>query len=179
MVDFEELKKKHPRMWIIAQGVWIIIFSTIIGYVMFSPFLFFGVDDQILVDIFTFPADFIPPPYNWTGLLLLPPGMFLVVWANYTLLHIGRISLRDREPMQRPSTLVQTGPFIFTRNPIYLGNLIMLLGLVIVWSSIVTLIGLILIYFVFKYFIKREEIILEEEFGEEYRDFKNRVRRWL
>lgn len=179
MVDFEELKKKHPRKGKIAQGVWLVILSTILAYAIFAPFLLFGVDARILVDIFTFPADFIPPPYNWIGLLLLPPGMFLVVWANYMLLHIGKISLRNREPMQRPSTLVQTGPFRFTRNPIYLGNLIMLLGLLIVWSSIVILVGLIFVYFVFQYFIKREEVILEEEFGEEYRLFKMQVRRWL
>ena len=56
----------------------------------------------------------------------------------------------------------------------------MLLGLAIVWSSLVTLLCLVIVYIVLRYlFIKREEIILEEEFGDEYRDFKNRVRRWL
>jgi protein-S-isoprenylcysteine O-methyltransferase Ste14 len=107
-------------------------------------------------------------------------GMFLVIWANYALLYIGKIGLRDREPMQSPSNLVLVGPYRFTRNPIYLGCLLMLLGLVIVWSSIVTLFFLILVYIVFRYiFIKREEIILEEEFGDEYRDFKKCVKRWF
>jgi len=56
----------------------------------------------------------------------------------------------------------------------------MMLGLVIVWSSLVTAFFLILVYVVFRYvFIMREEVILEEEFGEEYQDFKNRVRRWI
>jgi protein-S-isoprenylcysteine O-methyltransferase Ste14 len=54
----------------------------------------------------------------------------------------------------------------------------MFLGLVIVWSSVVTAFLLILVYIVLRYvFIKREEVILEEEFGEEYREFKKRVRR--
>ncbi len=106
--------------------------------------------------------------------------MLLVIWANYTLLHIGKIGLRAREPMQRPSNLVLVGPFRYTRNPIYFGCLLMLLGLVIVWSSLVVLLGLIVVYIVFRYiFIKREEIILEEEFGDEYRDFKKRVKRWF
>jgi len=106
--------------------------------------------------------------------------MLLVIWANYALLHIGKIGLRDREPMQRPSNLVLVGPYRFTRNPIYLGGLLMLLGLVIVWSSVVTAFLLILVYIVFRYvFIKREETILEEEFGDEYRDFKKRVKRWF
>lgn len=56
----------------------------------------------------------------------------------------------------------------------------MLLGLVIVWSSVVIVILTIPVYIIFRYgFIKKEEIILEEEFGDEYRDFKKRVKRWF
>ena len=165
---------------IVVQGIWIIVIATILAYVIFAPFLIFGAHPQILVDIFTYPVDVIPQPFNLVGLLLLPPGMFLIIWANYCLLQIGKIGLRNREPMQRPATLVQTGPYKFTRNPIYLGNIMMALGLTIVWSGLVMLLCTIIIYIIFRYgFIKREELILEEEFGEEYGDFKNRVGRWF
>ncbi|MFX1607027.1 MAG: hypothetical protein ACFFDD_14130, partial [Promethearchaeota archaeon] len=105
MVDFEEMKEKYPRRMMVAQGLWIILLATILTYVIFAPFLIFSVDVQILVDFFTYPVDFIPQPYNLVGLLLIPPGMFLVIWANFALLHTGRIGLRNREPMQKPSTL--------------------------------------------------------------------------
>ena len=180
MVDIEKLKKKYPRAMIVVQGLRILVIATILSYILIAPLYIFDISPQILVDIFTYPADIIPQPYNLIGILFIPVGMFLVIWANYALLYIGKIGLRDREPMQRPSNLVLVGPYRFTRNPIYLGCLLMLLGLVIVWSSIVTLFFLILIYIVFRYiFIKREEIILEEEFGDEYRDFKKRVKRWF
>ena len=180
MVDIEKLKKKYPRAMIVVQGLRILVIATIFSYILMAPFYIFDISTQILVDIFTYPADIIPQPYNLIGILFIPVGMFLVIWANYALLHIGKIGLRDREPMQKPSNLVLVGPYRFTRNPIYLGNLLMLLGLVIVWSSIVTAFFLILVYIVFRYiFIKREEIILEEEFGDEYRDFKKRVKRWF
>jgi protein-S-isoprenylcysteine O-methyltransferase Ste14 len=180
MVDIKEMKENYPRAMIVVQGLWIIIFATIISVVLIAPLYIFDIDGQIIVDIFTFPADIIPQPYNLVGILLIPIGMFLVIWANYALLHIGKIGLRDREPMQRPSNLVLAGPYRFSRNPLYLGGLLMLLGLVIVWSSIVTAILTILAYIICRYmFIKREEVILEEEFGEEYRDFKSRVRRWI
>lgn len=180
MVDFEELKERYPRAMIVMQGLWLLVIATIFSYILLAPFYIFDISTQILVDIFTFPADIIPPPYNLVGILFIPVGMLLVIWANYALLHIGKIGLRDREPIQRPSNLVLVGPYRFTRNPIYLGCLLMLLGLVIVWSSVVTAFLLILVYIVFRYvFIKREETILEEEFGDEYRDFKKRVRRWV
>ena len=180
MVDIEKLKKKYPRAMIIVQGLGILVIATILSYILMAPFYIFDISTQILVDIFTYPADIIPHPINLIGILFIPVGMFLVIWANYALLHIGKIGLRDREPMQKPSNLVLVGPYRFTRNPIYLGNLLMLLGLVIVWSSIVTAFFFILVYIVFRYiFIKREEIILEEEFGDEYRDFKKRVKRWF
>ncbi|MFX1416653.1 MAG: methyltransferase family protein [Promethearchaeota archaeon] len=180
MVNFEEMKERYPRAMMIVQGLWIIVFATIISYVLISPIYIFDIDRQIVIDFFTFPTDIIPQPYNLVGVLLIPVGMLLVAWANYALLHIGKIGLRNREPMQKPSTLVLAGPYRFSRNPIYLGVLLMLLGLVIVWSSLVAFLCLVAVYVVCRnIFIRREEIILEEEFGDEYRDFKDRVRRWL
>ncbi|MHA2235943.1 MAG: methyltransferase family protein [Candidatus Thorarchaeota archaeon] len=174
------MKEKYPRAMMVVQGLWIIVFATIISIILFAPLYIFDIDGQILVDVFTFPTDIIPQPYNLVGLLLIPIGMLLIIWANYTLLHIGKIGLRAREPMQRPSNLVLAGPYRFSRNPLYLGGLLALLGLVIVWSSLVTAILTILAFIIVRYvFIKREEVILEEEFGEEYQEFKNSVRRWI
>ena len=165
---------------IVVQGLWILILSTIVTYILIAPLYIFDGSIQVLADLFLFPPDIIPQPYNLIGLALIPIGMLLVIWANFTLLHIGKISLRNREPMQRPSNLVIAGPYRFSRNPLYLGSLLMLLGLVIIWSSVVTAFLTILIYIIFRYlFIKREELILEEEFGDQYRDFMKRVGRWV
>jgi protein-S-isoprenylcysteine O-methyltransferase Ste14 len=180
MIDIEEMKKKYPRVMIVLRGLWIVVSATILSIILVSPLYIFDIDRQILVNIFTFPVDIIPQPYNLVGVLPIPIGMFLVAWANYALLHIGKIGLRNREPMRTPSKLVLVGPYRYSRNPIYLGVLMILVGSVIVWSSMVALAVLIVVYSVFRYiFIKKEEIILEEAFGEEYRDFKSRVKRWL
>ncbi|MHA2002671.1 MAG: methyltransferase family protein [Candidatus Thorarchaeota archaeon] len=180
MVNFEELKEKYPRAMIVTQGLWMVVFATIISFILIAPFYIFDIDRLILVDIFTFPPDIIPQPYNLIGILLIVVGLFLMIWANYALLHIGKIGLRDREPMQRPSNLVLAGPYRFSRNPLYLGGLLALLGLIIIWSSVITAFLTILVYIIIRYlFIKKEETILEEEFGDEYRDFKKRVRRWI
>ncbi|RLC65926.1 MAG: hypothetical protein DRH97_07330 [Chloroflexi bacterium] len=180
MVDFKGMKEKYPRAMIIVQLLWMSIVATILSVILISPLYIFDISPQTLVDVFTFPPNVIPYPYNFVGIPLIPVGMLLIIWANYALLWIGRIGFKDREPMQRPSSLVLDGPYRFTRNPIYFGCLLIMLGLVIVWSSIVTALLLIVVYVIFRFvFIRREEIILEEEFGEEYREFKKRVRRWV
>ncbi len=180
MGKFEEMKEKYPRGMVVVQGLVMLIFATLLSLILIAPLYIFDIDEQVIVDVFTFPTDIIPQPFNLVGFLLIPVGFLLIIWANYTLLHIGKIGLRNREPMQRPSNLVLVGPYRFTRNPIYFGCLLVLLGLVIVWSSVVTAILTILVYIIFRnVFIKKEEMILEEEFGEEYQDFKNRVRRWI
>jgi len=96
MVDFEDMKKKYPRAMIVVQGLWMLIFATILSLILISPLYFFDFSAQVLIDIFTFPADIIPQPLNLVGLLLIPVGMLLIIWANYTLLHIGKIGLRNR-----------------------------------------------------------------------------------
>lgn len=179
MVDIKEVKEKYPRSMILIGLLLQTIVATIFALVLISLFYFFEIPTQMMIDFFTFPPNLIPHPYNYVGIALISVGMFLVIWANYALLWTGRIGFRDREPMQRPSSLVLVGPYRFTRNPIYFGSLLMMFGLVIVWSSIVMAFLLILVYILFRVFIKKEEVILEDEFGDEYRDFKKRVRRWI
>lgn len=180
MNSFKRTNKKSTRGMLILRILGLIVVSTIVSLLLVSPIYFLENDIDLLILIFTFPVNLIPSPYNLLGLLLLPLGLIIIAWANYALLHIGKIGLKDREPMHRPSALVVVGPYKFTRNPIYFGVLLMLIGLGIVWSSLLIFLGVVLIFLIFRYiFIKREEIILEEAFSEKYLDFKKRVRRWI
>jgi len=180
MGKFEEMKEKYPRGMVVVQGLVMLVVATILSLILVAPLYFFDGSIQVFVDLFLFPPDIIPQPYNLIGILLIPVGFILIVWANYALLVTGKLSLRNREPMQKPENLVSSGPFRFSRNPLYLGALLAMFGLSVFWSSIVTAFFTILVFIIFRnLFIKKEEIILEEEFGDEYRDFKKRVNRWL
>jgi len=78
------------------------------------------------------------------------------------------------------SSLVTSGIFKFTRNPMYLGMLFILIGFAIFLgklSSFMVLPAFCLLLTEMQ--IKPEERILEEKFGDEYLDYKSRVRRWL
>jgi protein-S-isoprenylcysteine O-methyltransferase Ste14 len=136
---------------------------------------------EVFIDFFFFPEDIsVPFPFNLCGLLAIVLGFILIVWANYTLLFVGKIGLNAREPFHTPPTLVLEGPYRFSRNPIYLSVIIILFGLAILVGSLTVFIISIALFIIFRtWFISWEEKKLEEVFGEEYLEYKRRVRRWL
>jgi protein-S-isoprenylcysteine O-methyltransferase Ste14 len=78
------------------------------------------------------------------------------------------------------TTIVDTGPYRFTRNPIYLGMVLGLIGLAIALNSLWLLLTLVPFAVVIRYgVIAREEAYLERKFGDVYRRYRARVRRWL
>jgi protein-S-isoprenylcysteine O-methyltransferase Ste14 len=75
---------------------------------------------------------------------------------------------------------VKTGPYRFTRNPIYLGMVLGLIGLAIAFNSLWLLMTLVPFALVIHYgVITREEAYLERKFRDVYRRYRARVRRWL
>jgi protein-S-isoprenylcysteine O-methyltransferase Ste14 len=84
-------------------------------------------------------------------------------------------------PARKPTTVVvSTGPYRFSRNPIYLAFSLFQLGIAI-WANslwlVATLVGAVaLIRYVI---IPKEEQYLERRFGAEYLDYRGSVRRWL
>jgi protein-S-isoprenylcysteine O-methyltransferase Ste14 len=81
----------------------------------------------------------------------------------------------------RPATaLVLTGPYRFTRNPMYLGFTLLYLGITLWVNSVWPLLILPVVVVVMdRGVIAREEAYLEARFGEEHRRYKARVRRWV
>ncbi len=84
------------------------------------------------------------------------------------------------DPHGSVSTIVTSGPYRLSRNPIYLGFACTLIGLSLALSSYwgVVLSPLFMILLA-QLVIKHEEIYLEKKFGDVYTSYKSRVRRWL
>jgi protein-S-isoprenylcysteine O-methyltransferase Ste14 len=119
-------------------------------------------------------------PFQIFGILLIILGFILVIWANYMLLFVGKIGLRDREPFHIPSTLIVDGPYKFSRNPIYTGVCFLVFGLSFLIGSVpLFILAIVLMAIFWRFLIRWEEKKLEEAFGEKYSDYKKRVRRWL
>ncbi len=81
----------------------------------------------------------------------------------------------------KPATSLQTtGIYNYTRNPMYLGLMVLYIGLACLSENCWTLIFLPVLFLIIQYYIiYREEKYLERAFGEEFKVYKNKVRRWI
>lgn len=113
---------------------------------------------------------------HFAGMLLMLAGIVLVIWA---MLQFRKHATSIR-PDRGANALMATGPFAFTRNPIYLGEIIGLVGAGISFNRLwLVLAAPVFAFAVKRLAIEREEAYLERHFGAAYRDYKSRVRRWL
>ena len=115
----------------------------------------------------------------------------IVEWLGYALVILGiglagSAVIRFRQahtttfPHGSVSTIVTHGPYRFTRNPIYLGLVCMLIGFSFAfrtyWGLILSPLFIVLMNTLV---IRHEEAYLEKKFGEVYSNYKSRTRRWL
>ena len=110
------------------------------------------------------------------GVFSFGTGFFLTGWAW--------VLFQQKEtavcPTEVPKVMVTWGPYRATRNPMYLGIVLILLGFSFLMGSLPGFVGPPAFFFVIDtIFVPHEEEILEEAFGREYLDYKKRIRRWL
>ena len=124
------------------------------------------------------PLPFLPAdlPAGWLGAMAFVLALALFAWAIVTITGAG-----SNVPTNRPTTtIVESGPYRFTRNPIYLGMFLGLIGLAIAFDNLWLLIMLVPFALLIRYgVVPREEAYLERKFGNVYRGYRSRVRRWL
>jgi len=112
-------------------------------------------------------------------------GIVMIVLAglmDFTSLYLFFKKRTTPNPMKPEFTtgLVTNGMYKISRNPMYLGMLIMLIGFAVYLGQLTPFLVLPVFYFVITEMqIKPEEEILEQKFGQEFLAYKNKVRRWL
>ncbi len=86
----------------------------------------------------------------------------------------------DPSNPSKASSLVTRGVYTFTRNPMYLGMALVLVGGIIRIGNPVTILGLLFfVWYLTQFQIKPEEEALNDLFGDEYKDYCSKVRRWI
>jgi protein-S-isoprenylcysteine O-methyltransferase Ste14 len=117
-----------------------------------------------------------PEPARWLGVPLIVGGLVLAVWAR-RLFTQAETTLYT---FDEPARLVTAGPFGFTRNPMYLGFVGLLLGSGLLAHDFV---GVVLAFAFFlisdRWYIPFEERMAAARLGQPYQDYRARVRRWV
>jgi protein-S-isoprenylcysteine O-methyltransferase Ste14 len=116
------------------------------------------------------------PPYTYLGVPLILSGIWLTLWVDWLL----KKEKTTVKPQERPTALITKGIFRISRHPMYLGFVLLLLGLAVFLGNLMVFFApLAMLITLEKVFVSVEEKKLEEEFEEQYKNYKRRVRKWL
>lgn len=119
---------------------------------------------------------FIYGKYKYIGILIFIFGLS-ITFSSFYLFKKNKTPLM---PGQKPTFMVAAGPYKFTRNPMYLGVTIALLGAAIYIGNLLSFFAPIIFLLVMNYyFVPFEEKLLEKIFGKQYLNYKKKVRRWI
>jgi protein-S-isoprenylcysteine O-methyltransferase Ste14 len=151
--DTAQVIVRPPLAWVLA-----VVAALALDWLVPLPFL---------------PADL---PAGWLGAMVFVLALALLAWAIVTVTRAG-----SNVPTYQPTiSIVESGPYRFTRNPIYLGMVLGLIGLAIAFDDIWLLLMVVPFALVIRYgVVAREEAYLERKFADVYRGYRSRVRRWL
>ena len=112
---------------------------------------------------------------RWVGVALCVAALTLLAWS---LVSFGQ-SFRVGIDTERPDKLITTGIFAFSRNPIYVGFALILLGQFLISSTWLLLAYLLAGYWLFHRQVLREEQFLSQYYGDSFENYRQRVRRYL
>jgi len=152
----------HKNSWEIAEVVFGIPFLVSIVLHLIVPIsLPQGILRQALIPV---------------GIVLIILGIALVVVARREFAHFRQ----PTDPGHPTTQVVKIGVFAISRNPLYLGGVLVLLGIALalnmLWALIMLFLSIILCHYVL---IIPEEQYLGAKFGDEYKEYADSVRRWL
>ena len=148
------------KRWLIPAPVY--IFISLAGILIFGYF---------------YPTlKLIPYPYTLIGILFFIIGFLFAGSA-------GKLFMEDKttiNPNKKSSKLIVRGPYRFSRNPIYFGISLILLGLAIFSGSLISILFAFLFPALVNFIIiPFEEKVLAKTFGNQYSKYKLKVRRWI
>ena len=127
---------------------------------------------QLLLPLY----QYVQPPLAYAGIIIVFLGIVLsAISANmFVKADTGLL------PFEEATALVTGGIFRITRNPMYLGMFLMVFGAAFLMGSIGALIPLLVFMLIIRYnFVAGEERFMEAAFGQQYLDYKSKVRRWI
>ncbi|HEX5738685.1 MAG TPA: isoprenylcysteine carboxylmethyltransferase family protein [Hydrogenophaga sp.] len=143
---------------------------------LLPPVLWFATVGLMLMLHFNQPlALWLPRPYNWIGLLLVVVGIGMAQWHAR---HFRRIGT-NINTFGEPGELTYEGLFRRTRNPMYLGMMIAVVGVAVALGTVSPLVGPVAFFLLVQFwYVPVEEKAMAEKFGQRYAEYREAVPRW-
>ena len=119
-------------------------------------------------------------PFLWNqylGTFLFISGIFILTICIVDFIKLGKGTLSPILPTKK---LVCQGLYKYTRNPMYIGVILILVGEVLFFKAPLLTIYTMIVYLIFNIFIVyKEEPRLSKDFGTDYQRYRNKVKRWI
>jgi protein-S-isoprenylcysteine O-methyltransferase Ste14 len=157
--------KTRLKDWLKPKSLLLGIFALVYFVLNYLSGLYFPLPPSVFDDIFLV-----------LGIIIFTLGVVLSVWAKITMGKVWGIPAEHN--LSRQNKLITTGPFHYTRNPIYVGLVMILIGYGLALQSYFTFLAVIPIFY-FSRFVTEEEKILEDIFKHEYLEYKKKVPRFF
>jgi protein-S-isoprenylcysteine O-methyltransferase Ste14 len=118
--------------------------------------------------------DFVPRVAICIAILLVAAGLVFTAIRQFVTHH------EHPSPYEPTNAIVSTGVYRFTRNPIYVGFLIVVIAAAVGFNSFWVLLSIVPLFLLLQFgVVLREEKYLSTKFGTAYDDYRSRVRRWI
>ncbi|HSQ74947.1 MAG TPA: isoprenylcysteine carboxylmethyltransferase family protein [Bacteroidota bacterium] len=115
-------------------------------------------------------------PVTLVGLVPIVCGAILNLWAD----QLFKKRATTVKPFETPSAFITEDPFAWSRHPMYLGMVLLLVGISLLCGSLASFIPPLLFWLIMRLrFIPAEEHSMTQTFGEEYIQYTRRVRSWI
>ena len=123
--------------------------------------------------------DLISIPYRTLfSIVILSIGILVII--NPVVKFIKSKTTVNPVEFKNVEKLVTSGIYKYSRNPMYLGMIMIIISTTVYYLNFYSLLTPFIFYFwVNRFQIKREEVFLEEKFGQEYLSYKTKTRRWI
>ena len=116
------------------------------------------------------------PAADWAGWALIMAGIAVIVWSIVAMARV-KTSVNPYSPS---AAIATSGPYQYSRNPIYVADIVIYSGFCSLFNMLWPLVFLpLVVVAVHKGVIEREERYLERRFGQLYVAYRSRVRRWI
>lgn len=139
-------------------------------------YLFFSMVIMVLLHYLVPIEEIVPYPWDLLGIIPLVVGVALNLIVDTLFKKAGTTV----KPFEYSSTLITTGVFRISRHPMYLGMVFILLGVAILMGSLTPFIVIAIFAAVMElFFVRTEEKMLAQKFGEVWEAYNKKVRRWI